>query len=152
MPPELRDRYRAEREAHVLDQIEDDEISGTSSLRSAGRLLRGLIAGMPADIALAIRPFDEFEVNVHLLLTIVAVFAIVSVIVVRIQGADHLRHTAQISAIRWLRGAEGVLLLVGGGRLLTRSSAKTRTRDLVISAAVLVLIGAYLVRVGVSPR
>jgi hypothetical protein len=162
MPPELRDRHRAERGAHVLDYVADDAASRRSPFRTASCLFFGLVVGMPSDIAFAIqhsRAFSftstrsrrELNVNWKLLFGVLATATVVAIVVAMIQGPEHLRQSSHIPAIRWLRGLGGVVLLAGACRLLIAAPSTRRKPGVALSAIVLLLIGVYMVRLGISP-
>ena len=55
MPMGPRDRYREELRSHLLDHLEDDQVLGRGSLKSALRISLRFVAGVPADIAACAR-------------------------------------------------------------------------------------------------
>ena len=162
MPPELRDRQRAERAAHVCDHIEHSTAAGQTPLRMASDLVRALVVGMPADIVFAISssarfvnadPNKKMDVNWKLLIGLLWTVVIISVVVVMIQGPEHARQNSHLIAVRWVRGIGGIVLFASAAWALVRQRlSRTRTGSVVFGAIASVLIGAYLVRLGLSPR
>jgi hypothetical protein len=163
MPPELRDRQRAERSAHICDHIEHGEAAGHTSLRTATDLAWALVAGMPADIVFAIGssarfvnagPNEEMQPNWKLFVGLIWVVVIISVVVVMIQGPEHVRQHSHLLAVRLVRGVGGIVLFLSAALALVKHGlSKTRKGSVAFGViASSVLIGAYLVHLGLAPR
>ncbi len=161
MPPELRDRQREERAAHVCDHIAHSTASGQTPLRAASDLVWALVVGLPADIVFAISssarfvqadPNKETGLNWKLLLALIGAVAVSAVAVVMIQTPEHVRQNSHLLAVRWIRGIGGIVVFVAAARALVRQGlSRTRNGSVVFGAIVCAVIGAYLVRLGLSP-
>jgi hypothetical protein len=160
MSPELRDRQRAERSAHLCDQIEHSTAAGQSSLQAAGDLALALVVGMPADIVVAFTSArfvkadsnEDVHVNWKLLVAVIGAIAVIAVVVVMIQGPQQVKQNGHLLWVRWLRAIGGIVLLrVAAQALLRQGLSRTRKGSVVFAMIVCVLIGAYLLRLGLSP-
>jgi hypothetical protein len=163
MPHELRDRQRAERRAHLWDQVEHGEAAGQTPLRTASELVRALVVGMPADIAFAIggaalfpksESNGEMQPNWKLFVGVIWVVVIIAIGVVMIQGPEHVRQHSHLLAVRLVRGTGGIVLFLSAARALVRNALSKNRKNSVAFGVVAssMLIGAYLVRLGLSPR
>ena len=110
MPPELRDRQREERAAHVCDHIAHSTASGQTPLRAASDLVWALVVGLPADIVFAISssarfvqadPNKEDGPELETIASPYRAVAVSAVAVVMIQTPEHVRQNSHLLAVRW---------------------------------------------------
>lgn len=90
--------------------------------------------------------------NWQSLLALIGAVAVIAVVVLTIQGPEHVRQAGHFLWVRWLRGIGGsVMLFVALWALVARGVSGTVNVTMLIGAMACVLIGAYLVRLGLSP-
>jgi len=166
IPGEVRDRHRAEREAHLLDHLEYDEAAGCRPLRTAARIFLRFLVGIPEDIVFCVsqacagngrsKEADTPMTRRQALggIAVAALILVLTSAALVIRGPEHPEEPGHVSpapAERWLVGVGGEVALVAGVWVLWTGSWMPRWARLGWGIG-LALVGLYLVHLGMYPR